>query len=155
MIASSTRLTRLRLDTQQEGAGLASRWDVAADGRSVTLHLRRGAFFSDGHAITAEDVLFSAAVIQDDKVAARDRDMLHMDGKPLAFAAPDPYTVVVSAPEPNGSLLAMVDAVIVLPKHVLEPLVRNGTFASAYGTNTTADKLVHEWPVALEAVCAE
>jgi ABC-type transport system substrate-binding protein len=127
-----TRLAPLRLDTQQEGEGLASSWDVAEDGLSVTFHLRHGAFFSDGHPITAEDVLFSASVIENDKITARDRDMLMMDGQPFVFSAPDPYTVVVRAPHPNGSVLAMVDAVFVLPKHVLEPAVQNGTFMAAY-----------------------
>src|SRR5439155_16210602 len=40
---------------------LAKSWEVAPDGLTWTFHLRRGAAFSDGHPITSEDVLFSAA----------------------------------------------------------------------------------------------
>jgi len=141
-----TRLAPFRLDTQEEGQGLASSWDVAPDGTSVTFHLRHGAFFSDGQPITAEDVLFSAAVIQDEKIGASDRDLLFMDGEPFAFSAPDPYTVIVKAPHPNGSLLAMLDTVFVLPKHVLQPAVADGTFPAAYGTNTAPDHLVTSGP---------
>ncbi|HET9853189.1 MAG TPA: peptide ABC transporter substrate-binding protein [Candidatus Limnocylindrales bacterium] len=38
---------------------LASSWDVAADGREVVFHLRPGLTFSDGTALTAEDVVGS------------------------------------------------------------------------------------------------
>ncbi len=38
---------------------LAASWDVAADGRSVVFHLRPGLTFSDGSALTAQDVVGS------------------------------------------------------------------------------------------------
>jgi peptide/nickel transport system substrate-binding protein len=38
---------------------LAERWEVAADGRSITFHLRQGARFHDGSPVTAEDVKWS------------------------------------------------------------------------------------------------
>jgi oligopeptide transport system substrate-binding protein len=38
---------------------LAASWDVAADGRSVVFHLRSGLTFSDGSALTAQDVVGS------------------------------------------------------------------------------------------------
>jgi len=41
--------------TQQYGPGLAKSWEVAPDGVTWTFHLRKGAAFSDGHPITAED----------------------------------------------------------------------------------------------------
>ena len=46
---------------------LAKSWEMAPDGLTWTYHLRKGAKFSDGHPITAEDVLFSfqARVRQD------------------------------------------------------------------------------------------
>lgn len=39
--------------------GLATKWDVSKDGMTVTLTLRKGAEFSDGSPITAEDVRWS------------------------------------------------------------------------------------------------
>ena len=99
-----TRRAPLRLDTKEEGAALASRWEVAPDGRSVTLPLRHGAFFSDGHPSPLTRVV-QRRRMQDESIAARDRDMLLMDGKPLFFSAPDPYAVTVTSPQPNGSLV--------------------------------------------------
>ena len=44
---------------------LAKSWDVAADGKSVTLKLVEGAAFHDGKSITSEDVAFSVKTVQE------------------------------------------------------------------------------------------
>ena len=44
---------------------LAERWDVSADGRAFTMHLRRGVVWSDGEPLTADDVLFSLRLAYD------------------------------------------------------------------------------------------
>src|SRR6476469_7977994 len=56
-------LTQYRLDTQERTPSFASSWSCADDAMSCTFHLRRGAAFSDGHPITAEDVVFSFSVL--------------------------------------------------------------------------------------------
>lgn len=40
--------------------GVASKWDIAADGRTYTFHLRDDATFSDGTPVTAGDFVYSA-----------------------------------------------------------------------------------------------
>jgi peptide/nickel transport system substrate-binding protein len=52
------RLLRANADRTEIGPGLAEKWDISADGRTYTFHLRE-AKFSDGSPITAEDVAFS------------------------------------------------------------------------------------------------
>ena len=47
------------------GVRLDESWDVSPDQLTWTFHLRRGAAFSDGRPITADDVLFSFAVLYD------------------------------------------------------------------------------------------
>ncbi len=136
------RLMRIDPITQQEVPELATTWDLAADGMSCTFHLRRGALFSDGRPITAADVVFSLQVALEPSVNSLNRDTLMMDGQPFSVAAPDPYTVVVRAPQPNGSLVSLVQTVAIIPKHVLEPAFKAGTFNSAYGVNTPPDQLV-------------
>jgi hypothetical protein len=46
-----------------EGAGvvpmLATHWDISADGRTYTFHLRQGARFHNGRALTSDDVIYS------------------------------------------------------------------------------------------------
>jgi peptide/nickel transport system substrate-binding protein len=136
------RLMRVDPVTQEETPELATAWEMASDGMSCTFHLRRGAMFSDGHPITAADVVFSLEANLDPSVNSINRDTLMMDGQPFKFSAPDPFTVVVRAPRPNGSLVSLLQAVMIGPKHVLEPALRNGTFNSAYGVNTPPEQLV-------------
>jgi oligopeptide transport system substrate-binding protein len=49
---------------------LAASWEVAADGRSAVFHLREGLTFSDGSALTAEDVVGSWLRIIDPRAPA-------------------------------------------------------------------------------------
>jgi oligopeptide transport system substrate-binding protein len=39
--------------------GLAERWDISADGKTYTFHLRSNLWWTTGHPITAEDVVYS------------------------------------------------------------------------------------------------
>lgn len=50
----------VRLDAKGEpGPGLAERWSVSDDGLTYTFNLRRNAKWTDGHAVTAQDVVYS------------------------------------------------------------------------------------------------
>src|SRR5436309_3086104 len=76
-------LTEFDNATQTNYGLLAKSWDVSPDGLTWTWHLRRGAAFSDGHPITAEDVLFSFQVCMDDSIHPSILDFLQIDGKKL------------------------------------------------------------------------
>ena len=145
------RLARFDLDTQEDTPSLASTWDASADGRAITFHLRRGAFFSDGHPITAEDVVFSVTAIYDERITAARRDTVTVNGKPLTLVARDSLTVDVRSPVPHGSLAAMLGDVYIVPKHVFQPMLEARTLNSAYGVGTPPDQLVTSGPFTLKA----
>ena len=67
----NTALVRYDNHTQQFVPELAKSWEVAPDGITWTFHLRKGAAFSDGHPITADDVLFSFQIAYDKVSASR------------------------------------------------------------------------------------
>src|SRR5206468_11299966 len=52
--------------------GLAKAYEMSPDGMTYTWHLRRGLCFSDGHPLTAEDVLFSFEVAYDEKLRSEE-----------------------------------------------------------------------------------
>jgi peptide/nickel transport system substrate-binding protein len=155
---SSTDLTQLMFTslsdfdntTQQVVPLLAKSWDVSPDGLVWTWHLRRGAAFSDGHPITAEDVLFSFQVAYDEKLHPSVQDLLKVDGKPFEVSAPDSYTVITKIPKAYALTIPAIGSLRIMPKHVLEPAFKKGEFASAYNTNTAPESLVTSGPFMLK-----
>jgi peptide/nickel transport system substrate-binding protein len=130
--------------TQQYRPGIAKSWEVAPDGVTWTFHLRKGAAFSDGHPITAEDVLFSFEVVYDESLHPVMQEMLQIAGKNFVVTATDSHTVVINTGKPHAGLL---DALCpgnlpIIPKHALQESFKNGTFASAYNISTPPEKLI-------------
>ena len=128
--------------TQQDIPGLARSWDVTPDGLTWTWHLRRGAAFSDGHPITADDVLFTFEVAYDDTLHPSVQDLLKAGGKRFAITKVDSYTVVMKIAAPYAMMTGAVGSVYILPKHILEPAYRSGRFASAYSSSTPPESIV-------------
>ena len=130
--------------TQKFGPELAKSWEVAPDGVTWTFHLRKGAAASDGHPITAEDVLFSFDVAYDPVLHPSIQDLLKVGGQSFKVSAPDPYTVVINTLKPNSSLLDTLCAggLAIMPKHALEGAFKAGNFGSAYNVGTPPEKLV-------------
>ncbi len=133
-------------ETQEVEPGLAKSWEVAPDGVTWTFHLRKGAAFSDGHPMTAQDVLFSFQVALDPTLHPSVQDLLKMGDKFYEVSAPDDYTFVVKTPVPTAVLVATAGAVRIMPKHVLDGPFKAGTFASAYNVSTPPDQLVTSGP---------
>jgi peptide/nickel transport system substrate-binding protein len=136
--------------TQQDIPMLAKSWDISTDRLTWTFHLRKGAKFSDGHPLTADDVVFNFQLAYDPVLHPGVQDLLKVGGKPFQVSAPDPYTFVVKTPAPLANVVDVVGTVHIMPKHILEPAFKDGSFASAYGVNTPPEKLVTSGPFKLK-----
>jgi len=135
-------LAELDNATQRIYPLLARSWESSEDGLTWTWRLRRGACFSDGHPITSADVLFSFEVLYDRELHPSLQDIIAVQGKPFEVSAPDSYTVVTRSAAPHALTAAIVGALRILPRHILEPAYRRGEFASAYGVATAPESLV-------------
>ena len=137
-------LVGFNLATQEYEPGLAKSWEVSADGVTWTFNLRKGAAFSDGHPITADDVLFSFQLAYDRTLHPAYQDQLQIEGKDFALTAPDPFTVVINTGKPHAALLEALTpgGLPIMPKHVLEEAYKNGSFAAAYNVSTPPEKVV-------------
>ncbi|MHB1205697.1 MAG: peptide ABC transporter substrate-binding protein [Rhodospirillaceae bacterium] len=108
--------------------GLADSWQVSADGKRYTFHLRPGLQWSNGAALDAEAVVASFRRLMDPKTAARFAQLMYVlkNGRAvntgaapldtLGVAALDPATVQIDLEAPTAyfpELLANPFAVIV------------------------------------------
>lgn len=111
--------------------GLAKSWDVAADGKAFTFHLRKGVCWSDGHPFTADDVVFTFQCIYDKRFATRGAYDYSIEGKPFIVEKIDDCTVHFQTPDVYAPFLMTVGGVNLLPKHKLEMAYQDGTLMKA------------------------
>src|SRR5579871_4792409 len=104
--------------TLQPVPDLATSWDVSTDGLTYTFHLRSGVTFTNGRALTADDVVYSFNRLANPKVATTYATSLIL-GSVAGFAdvqsgkattlsgvkAVDPATVQITLSSPNSALL--------------------------------------------------
>jgi len=130
---------------------LAESWVADADRRTFTLTLRQDVTFSDGQPFSSADVLFSFEAVYDERVGSPVADSLMIDGAPIEVEAPDAATVVVRFPVPYSPGLRLLDGLPILPRHLLEPSLRAGTFREAWGLTASSDEMAGLGPFMLEA----
>ncbi|HVU10701.1 MAG TPA: ABC transporter substrate-binding protein [Phototrophicaceae bacterium] len=148
-------LVRYNQKTLQPEADLATSWDVSADGLTYTFHLRSGVTFTNGRALTADDVVYSFNRLANAKIATTYATSLIL-GSVAGFAdvqsgaattlsgvkAVDPQTVQITLSAPNSALLpalTMVPAAII-PKEAADD-------ADTFGDQPvgTGPYMVKEW----------
>lgn len=141
-------LIRVNPITTLPEPGLAEKWEIAPDQKSITFHLRHDVRWFDGQPLTARDVLFTLNVIYDPKVPNSIRPGLLVDGKPLVAEAPDDYTVVMHLAKPFAPLLYAI-GIPVIPAHILEPVWKAGNFNHFWGINTPPTEIIGDGPFKL------
>ncbi|HEY8491981.1 MAG TPA: ABC transporter substrate-binding protein, partial [Dehalococcoidia bacterium] len=108
---------------------LAESWEISADGRSYTFHLRRGVLWHDGEPFTADDVLFTIQALAapgfrgEPELAAvwHDVQVTRVDDATVRFDLPAPYAPFLSA-----------TTVGILPAHLLGGLTPDQLFDAPF-----------------------
>jgi peptide/nickel transport system substrate-binding protein len=142
-------LVHLNRKTFELEPWLAERWESSADGRTHTLHLRKGVNWSDGAAFTSDDVLFTLQAIYDPKVESVVASYVMPGGRPIEGKAVDASTVVLTYAAPSGIGIGLLDMFPILPRHTLEPALKAGAFAKAWTTGTPPQEIVGTGPFVL------
>lgn len=135
-ILTGSKLVRVNRATGELEPALAERWTTSPDNLTFTLTLREGVTWSDGTPFTAADVLFSFEAIYHPSIRSVLASALRVNGRPLQVSAPDPRTVVVTLPGTFGPGLAILDNIVLLPRHKLKASLDAGTFAQALSVAT-------------------
>ncbi len=129
--------------------GLAKSWEHSDDYLTWTFHLRKGIRWSDSHPITTDDILFTFDVIYDPKIPNAAKDSLQVDGKRFRVEKVDDYTFKVHLPNTYAPLLWAMQ-LPVIPKHILEPRVKDETFNQYWNTSVDPKNMVVSGPFTLE-----
>ncbi len=117
--------------------GFAKSWEISEDGRVYTFHLRKGLRFSDGHPMTAEDVLFTyEELIYNPEVKTEVRAALRVDDRLPEIEKVDSHTVRFNLPEPSGPFLRRMSTGI-YPTHKFET-TEGEEFNKAWGLETAS-----------------
>ena len=148
-VLTHARLVRVNLATQDIEPALAERWDLAPDGRSYTLHLRKGVSFSDGAPFSARDVAFTFRALFDPKVESPLASLLLVGGVAPTLTVVDDHTVTLVFPSPFSPALRTLDAVPILPAHKLATALEQGTFKDAWTVTTPPAELAGLGPFVL------
>jgi peptide/nickel transport system substrate-binding protein len=143
-------LVHINRNTQRTEPALAKSWKATPDGRKYTLELRRGLKFSDGHPFDADDVVFSFQVYLDEKLHSPQRDLLVVGGAPLIVRKRGPYTVEFEFAQPYAAGDRLFDVVAMLPKHLLEPVYREGKIAQVWTLATPPQQIAGLGPFRLK-----
>jgi len=142
-----------RLSQQSEPA-LAKTWRVSPDGLRYFLQLRRGLHFSDGHAVDADDVIFSFKVYLDESVHSPQRDLLVIQGKPIGIERVDAYNVVFKLAQPYAAAERLFDSLAILPRHLLEEAYKSGKLSQTWGLGTSPQEIAGLGPFRLKEYVA-
>ncbi len=99
---------------------LAEKWEVASDGKTWTVNLRKNVKWHDGVAFTAQDVKFTFDSYMNDAVASPTGAFVkEIVGTPANVVVVDDYTVKFNLPKPYAYFVETILSGFIIPKHVL------------------------------------
>lgn len=113
-------------------------------GKKYTIKLRKGLKWSDKKPITADDVVFTYNTIVGEGYGnASMKDNILVDGQMPSVKKIDGLTVEFSTPSPFAPFLRQL-SIPIAPKHVVEPVVKQGrkAFDMLWGTSANPDSFV-------------
>jgi peptide/nickel transport system substrate-binding protein len=94
---------------------IARSWQITPDGKQITFQMREDVKFSDGHPLTADDVVFTYEFTMNPAIAApRDRAYV---GRIKKVEKKGPYEVVFYYDEPYFQSFELAAGLQILPKH--------------------------------------
>jgi peptide/nickel transport system substrate-binding protein len=118
-----------KLNPQPE---LAEKWDLAADGKSVTLKLREGVKFHTGRDFTSADVQPSLEFGQ-----TNERSIMAALLKSVSkVETPDKYTVTLRFAEPTPLVFDVLDVLYIIDKEVIDKRANSASGTGPFKLDT-------------------
>lgn len=93
----------------QIGPGLAEKWEFSPDGKQLTLTLRKGLKWSDGHPFTTDDIVFWwEDIANDTNISPAPPPEWVVNGKPMTLEKVSDQVIRLNFDGPNGMALRML-----------------------------------------------
>jgi peptide/nickel transport system substrate-binding protein len=148
------RLVEFDQDQQKHVPGLAESWKWGDDDkRTLEVTLRDGLKFSDGHALTSDDLLFTMRALYDERTQSPIyRDAMMVGGKQIETSVVDARHLRMVFPETVAAPEGYLSNVVVLPRHILEEDFNKGTLKDAWSITAAPQTIVTAGPFTVEAV---
>jgi peptide/nickel transport system substrate-binding protein len=126
---------------------LAESWTTSRDGKVWRFKMRKGAMWSDGRPVTADDVVFTLDAAFTQGVQSSLPDVLTIAGKRIGYKKVDDSTVEFGTDEPFGPFLRTIGFGIV-PKHKLDAVLKQGAaeFNRSWSISTNPREIVGNGP---------
>ena len=110
-------LIRLNRQTQALEPALATSWSVSRDRRTITFHLRKGLYFSDGTKFTSEDVAYTMRTTMDRATHSPTGDAFRSGQGDVEVNTPADDIVSITFPAAIAGLERMFDQVAIVSAH--------------------------------------
>ena len=110
-------LIRLNRETQALEPSLATSWNISRDRRTITFHLRKGLYFSDGTKFTSEDVAHTMRLVMDPATHSPTGDAFRSGQGNVEVKTPSEDTAIVMFPAPVAGLERLFDQVAIVSAH--------------------------------------
>lgn len=107
-------LIRLNRQSQALEPALATSWAISRDRRTITFHLRKGIYFSDGTPFTSEDVAYTMRMLLDPNTHSPTGDSFRSGEGIAEVRTPKPDIAVITFPAPIAGLERLFDQVAIL-----------------------------------------
>lgn len=127
---------------------LAKKFTISDDKKEITFVLRKGLKWSDGHPLTADDVVFTFdTIVRKGYGNSSYRDVLSVHGKFPDVIKVDDLTVKFRTSVPFAPILSGL-RVAIAPKHILEKVTKKpvAEFSKFWDVNTDLSSLVVSGP---------
>jgi len=107
-------LIRLNRQTQALEPALATSWAISKDRRTITFHLRKGVYFSDGTPFTSSDVAYTMKLLLDPNTHSPTGDAFQSGEGKAEVRAAAPEVVSITFPAPIAGLERLFDQVAIM-----------------------------------------
>jgi peptide/nickel transport system substrate-binding protein len=148
------RLIELDHKSQKYLPALAESYSTT-DGKTVDVVLRDGLKFSDGHALTSDDVAFTMQAIYDKRTASPIfRDSMLVNDKEIETKVIDARKFQFVFPKKVASIENYLENLAVLPKHILGPDFDAGKISESQKITADPASIITSGPFVVDSVQA-